>query len=100
MRTARLLPASPSMHCSRGVGTCPGGVPGPGGCTWSGGGGLGVPGAGGYLVLGGVPRLGVYLVPGVYLVSGGVPTQVLPSLWTEWQTPVKNITFANFVCGR
>ena len=50
----------------------PGGVPGPGGCTWS----LGVylvPGV--YLVLGGVPgpRGGVYLVPGgVYQVPGGV----------------------------
>ena len=61
MRTARLLPVSPSMHCSRGVylvpwwgvylvlgggvpglGVVPGprgrGVPGPGGCTWSWGG--------------------------------------------------------------
>ena len=54
MRTARLLPISPSMHCSWGVYLVPegvylprgvylvllgvptqGGVPGPGGCTWS-----------------------------------------------------------------
>ena len=35
MRTARLLPVSPSMHYSGGECTGPGGVPGPGGCTWS-----------------------------------------------------------------
>ena len=101
MRTARLLPVSPSMHCSGG-GECtgPGGVPGPrgwctwswggepgpGGCTWSGG-GAGVPGLGGvYLVLGVYLNRGctwswgVYLVPGgectwswgMYLVPGGV----------------------------
>ena len=43
MRTARLLPVSPGMHCSwrctqpwRGAGVLvQGGVPGPGGCTWS-----------------------------------------------------------------
>ena len=50
LRTDRLLPVSPSMHCS-------------GGCTWSGGPGV-------YLVLRGVPGLGVYLVWGVYLVQG------------------------------
>ena len=67
MRTARLLPVSPSMHCSR---EC---------TTW-----------GGYLVQGGVPAqregipaqregipaqggTGVYLVWGVYLLLGGVP---------------------------
>ena len=43
MRTARLLPVSPSMHCSGGRGVPgpggKGGVPGPGGgCTWSWGG--------------------------------------------------------------
>ena len=49
-----------------------GGVPGPGGCTWSRG---GVPGPGGYLVRGGVPGpWGVYLVPGGCTWSrGGVP---------------------------
>ena len=70
MRTGRLLPVSPSMHC------CCGDVPGPGGCIWFGG---CVPGPGG--VLGpegctwyrGVPGpRGVYLVPG-----GGVPAEVL-----------------------
>ena len=53
MRTARLLPVSPSMHCSQGGGGCTWsrGL----GCTWSGG----VPGPGGvYLVPGGVPGLG------------------------------------------
>ena len=54
MRTARLLPVSPSMHCSWGC-TCQG-------CT----------------------------CPG-----GGVPVQVLPPV-----NRCKNITFANFVCGR
>ena len=50
MRTARLLPVSPSMHCSGG------GVPGPGGYL--------VP-EGEYLVPGGVPDpRGVYLDPG------------------------------------
>ena len=112
VRTARLLPVSPSMHCSRRVGReylvpgvylvsggvylFPGGipgswgvpnpreVPGPGGmCTWS----------------------RRYLVLGVYLVSGGVPGprgQLVPGgcawsgylpryspLWTEWQTGAK-----------
>ena len=95
MRTARLMPVSPSMHCSgdvpgQGVYLVQGGVPGLGG----------VPAQGVvYLVLGGVPGLGVYLVQGgtwsgdVYLVGGGgvpgpggvpglggVPDQVLPSL--------------------
>ena len=95
MRTGRLSPVSPSMHCSRG------GAPGPGAhlvwgmymvlgrgvyllpgeCTWSGGctwsrqcpwSQGGVP----------APRVctwsgggGVYLPRGVYLVPGGVPAQ-------------------------
>ena len=95
MRTTHTLTISASMLYS-------GGVPGPGGCTWSQGWGVGdVPGSRGtwsqggvYLVLGGVPGpRGVYLVPGgctwsggctlsqggvpgprgVYLVPGGVP---------------------------
>ena len=47
-----------------------GGVPGPGGCTWSRG---GVPGPGGYLVGGCTWSWGVYLVPGGCTWSGGVP---------------------------
>ena len=68
MRTARLLPVSPGMHCFRGVYLVwgvylvPRGVPGPGGL---------------YLVWGGVPGPGE-----------GVPVQVLPP-WTESQMPVK-----------
>ena len=81
MRTAPLLPVSPSMHCSRG------GVPGLGGCTWS----------RGYLVWGVHGPRGVYLVLGVPGPGGctwsqgdvpgpqwgvpgprGVPAQVLP----------------------
>ena len=57
MRTVRTLTVSPSMLCA-------GGVPGPGGCTWS---------QGVYLVLGGVPgpegvpgSRGVDLPRGVY----------------------------------
>ena len=71
MRTARLLPVPPGMHCSQGEVHLVRGEEG--------------------LVLG----EGVYLVPGVYLVlgvvylvPGGVPAQVTP-LWTESQTPVK-----------
>ena len=102
MRTAHLLPISPSMHCSRGVGVpvsggtwshrvyLPGGVPAWGvylhrGCTCLGG----VPGPRGLYPPGecsclggtwswgwGCTCLGVYLVPGVYLL-GGVPTQTV-----------------------
>ena len=92
MRTARLLPVFPSMHCW--------------GCTCSWGVYL-VPG-GVYLVLGGVPGPEeVYLVPGcvpgrggwtrsrgcpwssgVYLVLLGYMPRHSP-LWTEWQTGVK-----------
>ena len=97
MRTAHMLPVSPSMHCSRGmyrVLGVPGlgGAPGPrgylvGGCTWSQGGYM-VGGCtwsqgstwfgrytwsqgGVHLVLGGCTwSQGVYLVRGVYLVLG------------------------------
>ena len=119
MRTVRLLPVSPSMHCRGRVYLPTGGVPGPGGvylpggCTWSWG---GVPARGLYLVLGGctcpgrVPAWGctwsrgVYpprgctcrRVPaqGVHLPRGGVPAQVLHShLWTEFLTHAcENIT--------
>ena len=89
MRTARLLPVSPSMHCSQGGVpaqwgcTCPGG-----GCTWP---GRGCTCPGGYLprrvpAWGGLPAQGVYLPRGVYLrggctcprgctCQGGVPAQ-------------------------
>ena len=87
MRTGRSLTVFRSLQPG-GVYLVPGGgVPGPGGCTWSGG----VPGPRGvYLVPG-----GLYLVPGgctwswggvpgpggMYLVPrGGVPGQVLPPL--------------------
>ena len=91
MRTACLLPVSPSMHCLVGGGTWSHrgqgvyllgrctcwGVPGPGGyllggcgCTWLGVPAWGVylPGGGGVPALGGVPA-GGYLVPG--LPAGG-----------------------------
>ena len=85
-----------------------GGVPGPGGCTWSGG------GEEGYLVLGGVPSRGGVPGPGgctwsrggvpglggctwsrgVYLVWGGVPGQVLPPPVNRMTNRCKNITLA------
>ena len=96
----------------------PGGVPGrgvylvPGGCTWSWGGctwsggtwsrggvpgwggvpgpGGGAPGLGGYLVWGGAPGPGGYLV-------GGHLVRYPPCGQTH---TCKNITFANYVCGR
>ena len=88
MRTAHLLPVSPSMHCS-------GGVPGLGvylvprgvylvfgGCTWSWGvypvKGC-VPGPRGWCVPGGVPGpRGVYLLGGCTWSGRGAPAQVLP----------------------
>ena len=72
MRTARLLPVSPSMHCSRGM-YLPGGVPVQGG--W------------------------VYLPGGVYLSGGYLPRY--PPLWTEWDR-YKNITLpkTSFVGGK
>ena len=107
MRTARLMPVSPSMHCSRGECTCPGGVPARG-CTCQGecvpaGGGGGVYLSGGVYLLGvGVPGQGVYL-PGGCTCPGGVPTWGLPArgctcsgtplLWTEFLThATENIT--------
>ena len=75
MRTARMLPVSPSMHCSRG------GAPGLGGCTWS---------------------RGVYLVPGGgYLVPGDVPAQVFPPPPMDRITDAcGNITLPQHRCGR
>ena len=68
MRTARLLPVSPSMHCSPGGCTCPGGVPAQGRV---------------YLP-GGVPAQG-----DVPAHKGYLPRYSPPPLWTEWQTHVK-----------
>ena len=91
MRTARLLPVSPSMHCSRGV-SLPGGVPawgvylprgvhlprGPylprGVCTCS----VGCTCLGVCTCLGGVPVWGCTCPGGMYL-PGGEPAKVLPS---------------------
>ena len=78
MRTARLLPVSPSMHCTRGV-------------YLVGGQGVYLP-RGVYLVPGVLPARGVCTCQGVYLL-GGVPAQVLPPLWTEfWTHASENIT--------
>ena len=77
MRTARLLPVSPSMHCSRGVYLVPGGCIWSWGGTWSGGGG--VPGPRGVcLVLGGVPGPRGYLVWGVYLCTWSRGVHLVP----------------------
>ena len=72
MHTARLLTVSPSMHC-----------------------------AGGCLVPGGAWSGGVSARTGPR--GHGIPafTEADTPLWTEWRTDrCKNITFANFVCGR
>ena len=84
MCTTRLLPVSPSMHCSRGGGVLPlvwgesasglGGV-----CLWS---------------WGGVPASG----PGG-CASQHALGQTLPPV-DRMTDMCKNITFANFVCGR
>ena len=83
--------------------TCLGGVPAQGGVpAW----GCTCPGVylpGGYTCLrgctcsGGIPARGVYL--GRCTCPGTPPPP--PPPWTEWLTDsCKNITFANFVCGR
>ena len=77
MRTVRLLPVSPGMHCSRG------GVPGPGG----------VPG------LGGTWSEGVYLVPGGVPGLGGVPAQV-PQPVDRITDACEYITLPQLRCGR
>ena len=107
MRTAHLLPVSPSMHCSGGW-TCWGctflgvyllGVYLPGECTCQGAVSAkgDVPATGctcwGVYPLGGVSASGVYLPRWVYL-PGGCTCQegYLPRyspLWTEWQTGAK-----------
>ena len=82
MRTASLLPVSPSIHCSRGGGYLPGGIPARG-CTCQ-----------------GIPAQGVYLPEGVNLLgdtcpggvpAGGVPAQVLPPV-NRMTDRCKNIT--------
>ena len=67
MRATRLLPVSPSMHCSGGGEcTCPGGVR-----------------------AGGVPAQGVYLL-GVFLHGGCTcPGTHPPREQNDWQTGVK-----------
>ena len=81
MRTARLLPVSPSMHCSGGRCTCLGGVPAwgctcPGRYTAVGGGvpaqGVGCTCQGGCTFRGGCTWWGVYL-PGGVPGGRGVP---------------------------
>ena len=96
MRTARLLLISPSMHCSWGVyltrGIPTGRLPA-GGCTCPARGCTcreGVP-AWGDVPAGGVPT------QGVYLRRGYLPQVLHPCGQTD---TCKNITFANFLCGR
>ena len=99
MRTARLLPVSPGMHCSPWGGSVPGprGVPGPGGCTWSHRGCTWSEGCT-WSSEECTWSWGVYLVPGGCTWSRegvpgpeGVPVQVPPHppVWTKSQTPVK-----------
>ena len=87
--------------CSGGVcpwgvylgGVCPGGVSGQGvSASW------------GVSTQGGVWLGGVYpggCLPGGNICLLGVCWDTTPPLWTEWMTDTcKNITFANYVCGR
>ena len=87
MRTARLLPVSPSMHCSGRGYLVPRGCTCPGGCTWS----QGIPGPGGVPGPGGCTWFwGGYLVWGVCLLGrctwswgvpgsrGGIPARGVP----------------------
>ena len=76
MRTARLLPVTPSMHCSRGWVYLPRGVYLPGECTCPGR--CTCPGAvpaRGCTCLRGLPAWEVYLLGGV--PAGGVPAQTM-----------------------
>ena len=103
MCTARLLPVSPSMHCS-GVYLVWGGTPGPRGDVPG-------PGWGVYLVWEVYLFWGVYLVWRVYLVRGMYLVRGRGCTWSggylpryypfpPWTDTYKNITFASFVCGR
>ena len=74
MRTVRLLPVSPSMHCSWGV-YLPGGVPA--------GQGVYLPGEGVYL-----PRGGGCTCQGV-TCRGGTCPGTPPCEQNDWQTGVK-----------
>ena len=113
MRAIRLLPVSPSMHCSWGVPargcTCLGGVPVQGGvpacgvylpggwgCTCPGG--CTSPGRCTCLGGGGVPAQRGCTCLGVYLPRGYLP-RYSPHPCGQTDT-CKNITFANFVCRR
>ena len=49
------------------------------------------------------PYLPACTAQGVSLPEGVVSQHAMgqtPPLWTEWQTHEKNLTFANYVCGR
>ena len=100
MRTARLLPVSPSMHCSRrvpgpGVYLVPGGVPGPRG-------GVPDPGVGGvYLPRGDVPAWEGCTCPGEYLPGGGT-CPATPAPVNRMTNRCKNITLpqTSFVGGK
>ena len=91
MRTARLLPVSPSMYCSGGC--LLRGVSGPGS------GGRGVSAPGGLSGPRGPWSQGVSTPGGISAPNGGVPgsgvvfAQVLPCEQNSWHTQ-------NFVCGR
>ena len=93
MRTGR------SLTVWRGGYLVPGGLPGPGGCTWSQGGGGLLPGGCVYLVQGGSTSRGGAPGPEGVPGPGGAPGQVLPPLWTEWHTRVKILPWRNFVAA-
>ena len=93
MRTTRLLPISPSMHCAWGGVCYTGGVCYPGDVCY-----LGVSATGARCLLTG----GCLLLRGMSAFWGVYPSMHWgrhTPLWTEWLTDrCKNITFTNFVC--
>ena len=98
MRTTRLLPVSPNMHCSREGGHLPRGVCLPGGCACPGGGWVNLPKGGGCTCPGGTCPGGC-TCPEVYLPRGLYLPRYSPPPYGQTDT-CKNITFVNFVCRR
>ena len=103
MHSSRMRTIRSSSHISGGLYLVPGGVPGPGGSTWS----RGCTWTWGvYLVPGGAPGPGgMYLLSGVYLVLGGGVPGPRGCTWSQGGCTLvcgqvyacKSITFATLV---